>query len=296
VCCQGVKQTRCLTIKKEVKVVNKIKRLLKRLGFPRWLHHFGPKTYEFYEHLVALITLIIKLFCKLSYRRTKHLLDLLGIGCPSKSALQYTANKLDSSFWKKILSATSGNSYLVALDSTGFSMENPSYYYLKRIDGKIPKIPVKLSCAFDTRKKKYRAAKVRVLPAHDVKDAESLLERSQPEIAVADKAYSSEKLYAFSEDNNILLMCPHKKGTFRGHCRKKMQKRFRTRIYHRRSIIESSFSSLKRKYGSSVSSKKASTIRTEVYGRLICHNLFYFIFRLLGQSLYKGNTYKSYLK
>ena len=97
-------------------------------------------------------------------------------------------------FWNKILKLTSGKSHLVALDSTGFSKTNPSYHYLKRIDGKMPKIPIKLSAAFDTKKKKFCAAKIRVLPAHDLKDAEFLLKHSNPRIAVADKGYNSEKL------------------------------------------------------------------------------------------------------
>lgn len=263
-------------MKKENKLIKKVKRLLKRLGSPRWLHHFGPKKYELYEHIVALL---IKTYCRLSYRRSVYFLDLLGFNCPSKSALQYTSKKLVKGFWNKFLRATSSDAYIVALDSTGLSRENPSYHYLRRIDGKIPKIPIKLSCCFGTGIKKFCSANIRVLPAHDIKDAESLLKNIHPTIVLGDKAYNSEKLYAFSEDNNILLMCPQKKGTFRGHCRKRMQRKFRTRTYHRRSIIESGFSSLKRRFGASVSSKKALTIRSEVYSRLVCHNIFQMLFK-----------------
>lgn len=256
---------------KETKLVKKVKRLFKRLRMPRWLHHFGPKTYEFYEHFCALQ---IQRFNRLSYRRTAKLFDMLGIRCPSKSALQYTAKKLDSAFWQKALKATSGDVYLAAIDSTGLSMTNPSYHYLRRIDGKMPKIPIKLSCAFDTRKKKFCAAKIRVLPAHDIKDAEFLLKHSKPKIAVADKAYDSEKLYKYAAENNILLMVPKKINTKKGFYRKKAQKHYRLKTYHRRPLIESGNSSIKRKFGASVSSKTARTIRTEVYSRLVCHNLF----------------------
>jgi len=266
---------------KENNLVKKVKRLLKRLGSPRWLYHFGPKTYEFFEHVVALL---IKGYCRLSYRRTKQLLDLLGIVCPSKSALQYTAKKLNSNFWGKVIKITCGNSYLVAIDSTGFSRTNPSYHYLKRIDGKMPKIPVKLSVAFDTRKKKFCAAKIRVLPAHDIRDAKFLLSHSNPKIAVADKGYNAEKLYKFAAENNIKLMVPEKSNAKRGFYRKKAKKKFKIRTYHRRELVESSNSSIKRKYGSSVSSRSVRTIRTEVYGRLACHNLFSWLLRLSGQS------------
>lgn len=269
-------------MKKEDKLIHKVKRLLKRLGCPRWLHRFGPKTYEFYEHVSALL---VKAYCKLSYRRTKQFLDLLGHKSPSKSALQYTTAKLTSNFWNKILKKTCGQSYLVAIDSTGFSRTNPSYHYLRRIDGKIPKIPVKLSLAFDTRKKKFCAAKVRVLPAHDLKDAKFLLQQSKPKIAVLDKAYNSEKFFEFGFKNNILIMIPKKKNAKRGFYRKKAEKKFKLQTYHQRPLVESSNSSIKRKYGSSVSSKKVRTIRTELYTRLVCHNLFYLLHRLLGQSL-----------
>jgi hypothetical protein len=277
-------------MKKENKLIKKVKHLLRRIGCPRWLHHFGPKKYEFYEHFCALL---IRSFCRLSYRRIKQLFDLMGIICPSKSALQYTAKKLDSGFWQKILKITSGNSYLVAIDSTGLSRTNPSYHYLKRIDGKIPKIPIKLSTAFDTSKKKFCSAKIRVLPAHDTKDAKFLLKNSNPKIAVADKGYNSEKLYKFCYEKDILLMVPKKKNAKRGHYRKKMHKKFRLRTYHRRELIESSNSSIKRKFGSSVSSKSVRTIRTEVYGKLVCHNIFGRMFRLLGQSREKHKLFKA---
>ncbi len=277
------------TMKKEVKLVNKVKRLLRRLGCPRWLHHFGPKTYEFLEHLQALL---LKAFCRLSYRRVKQLFDLLGIRCPSKSALQYTAAKLNSNFWNRVLKITCGNSYLVAIDSTGFSRTNPSYHYLKRIDGKMPKVPVKLSVAFDTRKKKYCVARIRVLPAHDSKDAKHLLKLSNPKISVLDKAYNSEKLFEFGFDNGILIMIPKKSNAKRGYFRKKAQKLFRMKTYHRRELVEAGNSSTKRKFGSSVSSKTVRAIRTEIYTRLACHNIFYLFFRLLGQSLLYGIIYK----
>ena len=269
-------------MKKEIKLINKVKRLLRRLGFPRWLHHFGPKIYEFREHLQALL---MRAFCRLSFRRVNQLLELMGIKCPKKSALQETASKLNSNFWNKILKTTCGNSYLVAIDSTGFSRSNPSYHYLDRIDGKIPRVPVKVSLAIDTRKKKFCSAKIRVLPAHDSRDAKFLLEKSKPNIGVLDKAYNSEELYEFGFYNQILLMIPKKINVKKGFFRKKAEKLFKIRTYHRREIVEAGNSSIKRKYGSSVSSRKVRTIRTEIYARLACHNIFSYLFRLSGQSL-----------
>ena len=262
-------------MKKENSLINKVKRLLRKLGIPRWLHRFGPKTYEFIEHFYALL---IKAYCRLSFRRIKYFLDLLGIKCPSKSALQYTAKKLNSEFWQKLLSATCNQSHLIAIDGTGFSRENPSYYYLKRIDGKMPQVPVKLSVAFDTRKKRFCAAKVRVMPAHDIRDVKILLKNNRPKILVADKAYDARWLHDFCHERGILPHIPLRnwgKPRFDNMgLRMKSAKWFNLRTYHRRELVESGFSSLKRKFGASVGSKTARTIRAEVYCRLVCYNIF----------------------
>jgi hypothetical protein len=260
-------------MEKEVELVKKVKRLLGRLKCPRWLHHFGPKTYEFYEHLIALL---IRHYCKkISYRRVVRLFELFGMRCPSKSALQYTAKKMPKWIWDKALKETSGDEpYIAALDSTGLSRTNPSYHYLKRIDGKIPKIPIKLSVAFNTKKKKFCAANIRVLPAHDIRDAPQLMKRVKAKIIVCDKAYNAEKLYRLADQQGTVLMSPDKKNAKKGFFRKKMKKLFRKRTYNRRSLVEGGFSSIKRKFGHSVSSKRVKTIRADVYGMLLCHNLF----------------------
>ena len=122
-------------MKKEERLINKVKFLLRRTNIPRFLHRFVPKKYEFAQHLQALL---VRAYCRLSYRRTKKLHELLCLECPSKSSLQYTSKKLNVEFWNNLLKITCGSSYLSALDSSGFSRTNPSYHYLKRINGATP--------------------------------------------------------------------------------------------------------------------------------------------------------------
>lgn len=267
--------------KREDKLVKKVKRLIKQLGGPRWLHHFGPKIYELYEHLLALL---VRHYCKgMSYRRVVRLLDMLDVNCPSKSALQSTMSKLPKWLWDKALAITSGiKHHVVALDGTGFSRTNPSYHYLRRIDGKMPKKYVKLTAAFDTKRKKWCAAVVRVLPAHDMRDAKYLLEKTKPKIVVADKAYDSNKLHEYCYDNGIEAHIPLKNyGKPRFHrrsYRRKAAEHFRLRTYHRRELVEAGNGSVKRKSGSSVNSKTCKAIRGDVYCKLLSHNLLgYFI-------------------
>lgn len=263
------------TMVSENKLVNKVKGLLRQAGLPRWLHRYGPKKYEFWHHALALL---IKAICRLSFRRVVNLLRDLGFKCPAKSTLHDTTKRLPVSLWRKLLKATCGVTYVAAIDGTGFSRKNPSYHYLKRIDGKMPKIPVKLSTLVDTRKKKFIDAKIRVLPAHDIKDAKDLVKNNEFSKLVADKAYDANWLHILCVNKDVEAHIPlrdygkvkHKKMSKR----KLSQKHFRKKTYHRREIVEALFHALKTTMGGHTFNRKVKTIRTEMYIRLIAYNIF----------------------
>ncbi len=258
---------------KEVKLVNKVKCLLRRGKVPRFLHHYGPKKYEFYIHALCLL---IKEVCKLSFRRVSKLLRSLGLDVPSYSALCKSRKRIPFWLWKRLLELTANfNSYLVAVDSTGISRNNPSHYYIKRINAKKPvKSYIKLSAFFDTRRKKFIALRVRAKPRHDTKDVNYLLkQRSNMEKLLGDTAYDSEKIHKKCFDMNIITIIKPRKNVRRGCYRKKQMKCYSERIYHRRSMIESGFGSLKRKYGSSTLAGNITAQRAEIYCRAISHNL-----------------------
>ena len=259
--------------KKEVKLINKIKRLLKRLRCPRWLHHFGPKTYEFWEHIMALL---LKECFKLSFRRVSKLLRMLGINVPSYSALCKMRKRIPLDLWKRLLELTADfNSYLVAIDSTGFSRTNPSFHYIKRIDRKKPvKSYLKLSSFFDTRKKKFIALRIRARPRHDTQDVKYLLkQRSNMKKLLGDSSYDAEWIHELAYGKGIITVIKPKKNVKKGFYRKKQMKEYSERTYHRRSMTESGYGSLKRKYGSYVLARAISAQRAEIYCRAIAHNL-----------------------
>ena len=258
-------------MKKEVRLVNKIKRLLRRANIPRWLHHFGPKKYEFYNHATALL---LKEVFKLSFRRVSKLLEMLGFNVPSYSALCKMRKRIPLVLWNKILQMTAKfNSNLVAVDSTGFNRTNPSFHYIKRIDRKVMRY-IKLSSFLDTRRKKFIALRIRAKPRHDVMDIKHLLnQRINMKKLIGDSAYDAESIHELAHENGIITVIKPKKNVRRGHYRKKQLKNYSERTYHRRSMIESGFSSLKRKYGSSISAKEISTQRAEIYCKVISYNL-----------------------
>ena len=274
---------------KENKLVNKVKCLVRKAGLPRWLHHYGPKKYEFWQHAIALL---VKQECKLSYRRVSNLLNMLGNKVPTYSALAKMAKRLPLDIWQRILQATINSKvYIVAIDGTGMSRPLPSPYYYKRIDKPYPvEIPLKLSIAVDTRTKKILALRLRAKHAHDIKDAKYLIKHfpSMPSKLVADKAYDANWLHELCHDKGIETHIPYKNhGKLRGFSyRTKAAKRFDSRTYHRREMVESVFFSVKKKFGASVNSLNLRTRRAEVYCRAIAHNIISFLQDIFNYAVF----------
>ena len=286
-------------MEKKNKLVKKVKGLLRRIGCPRWLHHFGPKKYEFFEHIVAFL---VKTECKLGYRRVSKLLRALGIRCPCSSAICISFHRIPQELWQKILNATTSKPYIVAIDGTGMSRPLPSPYYVRRIDRPYPtKVPLKVSVIVDTRNKKILAVRLRAKSAHDVKDVKYLLRRltNKPKKLVADKAYDAEWVHRLCQDLEIKAVIPMRnfgtKKIYRGRSLRQISnKRFALRTYHRREMVESVFSAIKRKFGASVSSVKLSAQKAEMYCRAIAHNILGFVLGLFERN--RNGSVVDYLK
>lgn len=274
-------------MKKKQKLIHKVKRLLKRIGSPRWLHKFGPKKYEFFHHATAYI---VKQECRLGYRRITYLMRGFGIKCPCPSALCISFNKLSLPLWQRLLKATVKHKLnLVAIDGTGMSRYLPSPHYCKRIDRPYPvDIPLKLSIAIDTRTKKILSLRLRSKKAHDIKDAKYLIKHlpTRPKKVIADKGYDAEWLHQYCKELGIKAVIPCRNYGKAKHNMMSLRRtqRIHKKTYGRREMVESTFKSTKTKFGSSVSSVKFSAQRAEMYCRAIAHNILSHFLRLFERS------------
>jgi transposase len=260
-------------MKREIKLIKKLELLLKQLNSREYLHHFGPKKFKLKHHLLAL--LLMQAY-KLSLRRVENLLNQFGIKVPTYSALCKNRKKIPTIMWCKLMLLTSGMKHKnVAIDGTGFSKTNPSYHYIKRINSKEHvKNFAKLSMLYDIDKHKAIAFYVKNKRTNDMKDAKPLLKTyCKMQYLFGDKAYDAESLYQYCFEHNVQTIIPKKKNIHRGFYRRKQMKNYSEEKYHQRSNIESGFSAIKRKYGGSVSGKRLTSIRTEIYCKGICHNL-----------------------
>jgi len=260
-------------MKKEERLVNKIKRLLRRLGYPRWLHHYGPKKYELYQHVFAFVVMAV---CRLSLRRVYKFLEMFGYKVPTFSALCKSRKRISPKLFQRALALTAGEIHEdVAIDSTGISRANPSYHYIKRIDRKKPiKSWVKQSTLFDIRQRTIVAIRVRAKPRHDIKDAEYLLRRADiQKTLLGDTAYDSEKVHEFCWIKGIQTQIKPRKNVKRGFYRRKQMKNYSEEEYHQRSLIESGQGAVKRKYGGFTLAVDWRAIRNEAYIKAIAYNL-----------------------
>jgi len=88
-----------------------------------------------------------------------------------------------------------------------------------------------------------------------------------------DTAYDSEKIHEICFDNGIQTFIKPRKNTRKGFYRRKQLKNYSERQYHQRSLAETGFSMLKRKYGGYTLTKSANSAKAELYLRAVANNL-----------------------
>ena len=117
---------------KENKLINKVKRLLRRIGCPRWLHHFGPKKFVSWQLILGLL---IKEVFRLSYRRAMKFLDEFYNIKMHWTTLQKFRKRMPLAIWQKLLAYTVEDPIeIAAIDGTSLQRSSPSDHYLRRID------------------------------------------------------------------------------------------------------------------------------------------------------------------
>jgi len=258
---------------KTCKLVKKLELLLKQQLNSREYSHFGPKKFKLSEHLFALLFMQM---CKLSFRRVSEILEQTDFHVPTYSALCKSRKRINPSMFERLLNGTHETQCEnVAIDSTGISVQNPSFHFVKRIDRIKPiKKFVKLSVFYDIDNRKFLALKIRKKPRHDVKDFPSLFEKYHNfKNFFADRGYDSEKIYEKCFEKGIQTFIKPKKNIKRGFYRRKQMKNYSEEKYHQRSLVETGFSCLKRKYGGYTLTKSARSVKAELYLRAIANNL-----------------------
>ncbi|MBU2616631.1 MAG: transposase [Nanoarchaeota archaeon] len=123
------------------------------------------------------------------------------------------------------------------------------------------------------------------------------------DVFLADKGFDSEKNHERAEKCGARFIAPLRANTTKvmrtmGVHRKKLRREFPQKEYNQRSIIESIFSSIKRRFGSLVYAKKFKSQKNEILFRVLAYNLdklvnaksIYFLQSLEGIKIYIHST------
>lgn len=271
-----------------------VERVFVEARFPLHFSRFSKKMYGNFTHVFLLV---YKERFHLSYRRLEEvatengLQRILGIKkIPDHSTSFKFLKKVDKRMLRKMIRACAKIVGIIKsksiIDSTGFSLTNPSHYYLKRINGKQPKNFVKTTLLADSRMKIVLNAQTHSNRTHDVNDFIPLLEelRGITKSILADKAYDSSKVLEYCKLKGINPMIPvrewknNRKGyglkpRIGGKLRREMFENFDEKEYHQRNIIESINSAIKRTLGGFIGSRLRGNQEKQTLFKILTYDL-----------------------
>jgi len=243
---------------------------------PRYFSKYSNRIFCNHQKLVLLI---LKQKLKTTYRELIEILKIskipLLIGLkriPHHTTLVKFAKRIGSKLLEYLLPFKRAK--IAGVDSTGFSVGVRSIHYLLRTKKRIYRRYIKLGLSADMQKLTILRYAINKGPRNDNKDFLKLIKDLDIDYLVADKAYSSKKNrnYILFKKKAIPII-PYKKteGVFKFRDGKILK--FDDNLYHQRSKIETIFSVIKRKFGSSLSSRSFIMQKKELIFRLVAYNI-----------------------
>lgn len=247
-------------------------------SIPRQWSKFSKKIYCNHQKLVVYVLMQkMKTTTRgiVSYlRASKELCMHIGLSrIPVHTTIVRFANKIQFLF-PRMLGIRQAR--IVAVDSTGFSLDNRSAHYEKVLEsqnGRMKRRYIKTSIAVNTKTKEVMSYVLHADYTHDSQDFIPLLNGVTCDHVVADKGYDSHALRQFVRRKlHARAHIPKRKCT--GKTRGRMAfPEPNLKIYHKRSLVENVFFCVKQKYGSVLKNRTLASQNGEVISKLIAHNL-----------------------
>lgn len=258
---------------KWLEIFNLLMRRARRIRIDDYSCRTSKHTFTQFEHLSVLV---FKTVCRASYRTLATIVPCVLGRDMHFTTPQKAARRLGPQLLLRLLRAClpAVRGRIVAIDSTGFSMDTRSPYFTHRIFAGKPRGFVKTSLLVDTRTTAILYAAMHIIPRHDIRDAHIVRHHRGAKHLVADKAYDAEWLHEQVHACGMRAHIPSRARARDGFWRKKHAKTFAQRIYNQRPLIETTNSVVKRRWGGNIAAHNIVMIRIEILLKLLTHNLF----------------------
>ena len=258
---------------------------------PKYFRYVQKKTFSNYQHLFLLVA---KEHTSMGYRGFVELLydskipEYISLKkIPHFTTLQKFAKRLPAKLLNKLVFSTrklfKKQGTILGADSAGMELDHASSHYCKRIDRDKPvKGFVNLNMICDVKNKNILVTKIRKKKRNDFADFILMFNKIKHlkfEHFVADKGYDSNKNHKAIYDSGAKSVI--KVRDFGTKIRQRTQQKERKRakrehdekIYGQRSITETVFSSLKRKYGARMRARTYKTQKIELLFKILAYNI-----------------------
>jgi len=257
--------------------------------------HFSKYSNKMYSNFQHLYLLIYKQFRCFTYEElltdissNVSLRAYLGLNkLPHYTTLIKFAKQLPLQILDKLLLAFKNliaSPKKVAIDATGFTLDNASLHYCKRITRPVKKRPfLKTTFIVDIENYLILVCKSGKSNRHDVKDAKPLINKLathyKPDILYADRGYDSEEIFkqCFEKLKAYPLIFQKRQDVPKhkrlGQYRKQTFGVFDYGEYLQRNKIETLNSMIKRRFGSHIKSKNTKMQKFELLTRVIAYNI-----------------------
>lgn len=263
------------------KLIQRVKSGVRAARIPRSFSKKKNNVFSNEQHIV--IQVLMQLEGK-KHRDMPSFLELLQNELRLARAIHFTtinkfALRIRQTYLETIIArmVRSNEETLVAIDGTGFSLNSRSPYFCT-IAGERNRF-MQTNAAAEVRRRLIVAVRLRRKQRNENIDVPYLMRESSKQLKITaflgDKAYDSRKNHELAEKYGSEFIAPIKnreRSRIYGHQRKKLARKFPWETYHQRSIIESIFSAIKRKFGHTIYARRFNTQKNELLFRIIAYN------------------------
>ncbi len=266
------------------KLIARVSNAVKASRIPR---SFSKKNNNVFSNEQHIVMQVLMQFENKRFRDMPRFLELLANELnlpriPCFTTINKFSLRIKSALIENLITnlVKSNKKRIVAIDGTGFSLIKRSVYF-GTVVGEIKQF-IQYVAAADIGTKLITSISLKRKKRNENVAVKSLMRKTAKSGKVStylgDKLYDSEKNHLLANKHGARFVAPLRREEVpihrrKGIHRKKLARNFPQKLYNKRSIVESVFSVIKRKFGQMIYSKKFKSQKNEILFRTVAYNV-----------------------